>query len=451
MGRCLSTILNSTGTKGAATVLATVSGGTVAACCAACSAHPECQVWTLNTNDSPTKCSLKGKLLEKLRPGQDTGCTTGLQPPPPPPADNPWPVFTADEVRQCGNIRIPELTVTPSRIIIWAQCRSANTSNSAALPPFGDNMIHAKVVSKASSDLGESWTNWTVHTPVQYSHGKAIFDRVAKQVVLQYQHHPSTNPELNSSYLQRVSTDDGLSWGPERDITDQLAGCNPYRPIEMEVESAGSSIQTAAGRLIFTGHSKHNDSCTWYSDDHGATYRTSNRFVGNEISVAELAPGHLVMNGRGGSHPWNPNRTRYRSTDDGATWGPGEASVLTDNNEFGCEAALIAVNVSTGGSDTTVLFFAEPIGKSRTDLVLRCSLDGGDTWPHRRAVNGHEAAAYSAIAALPVSRGRGDSAGTELLLVWESGNTFIAQKVGIGWCVPSSSEQAVLKAAMMGP
>ena len=246
---CLSTILNNTGTKAAAKVIGTAPGGTVAACCAACSANPLCQVWTLNTNDSPTKCSLKGELSAKLRPGQDKGCTTGLRPPSPPPppsppspppppspADHPWQVFTPDEVRQCGKIRIPELTVTPSRIIVWAQCRSANTSGSAAAPAgpprLGDNMVHAKVVSKASSDNGASWTNWTVHTPVQYSHGKAIFDRVARQVVLQYQHHPNADPELNSSYFQRVSKDDGLSWGPERDITDQLEGCNPYVPMQ---------------------------------------------------------------------------------------------------------------------------------------------------------------------------------------------------------------------------
>jgi hypothetical protein len=133
-------------------------------------------------------------------------------------------------------------------------------------------MIHAKVISKASSDNGRTWTNFTVHTPVQYSHGAAIYDAVVKQVVLQYQHHPNTDPELNSTYYQRLSGDNGLTWGPARNITSELTGCNPFAPVEMEVESAGSKIQTASGRLIYTGHSKNNDSCTWYSDDHGNSY-----------------------------------------------------------------------------------------------------------------------------------------------------------------------------------
>jgi hypothetical protein len=81
-------------------------------------------------------------------------------------------------------------------------------------------MMHAKVISKASSDGGRSWVNFTVHTPLSHSHGAAIYDRVAKQVVLQYQYHPNPRPVLNSSYLQRVSRDDGLaSHGPGKVIS----------------------------------------------------------------------------------------------------------------------------------------------------------------------------------------------------------------------------------------
>jgi hypothetical protein len=54
--------------------------------------------------------------------------------------------------------------------------------------------------------------------------------------------------------------------------------------------------------VLFTGHSKKNDSCVWYSDDHGGSYHSTNRFPGNEISMAELAPGRLLLNGRAGAH-----------------------------------------------------------------------------------------------------------------------------------------------------
>ena len=431
-----------TWTKGIAAVLQEDTGTTAAACCQACAALPGCAVWTLNENDEPPKCGLKGRLTAKLHPGSHPGCTTGVLSS----APGPGAIFTAAEVAQCGNIRIPELTVTPSRILLFAQCRLANVSAPADLrgdlrgdlraglrAGVGDDMIHAKVISKASSDGGRSWENFTVLTGVSHSHGAAIYDRVTQRVVFQYQYHPTSDPELNSSYLQRISDDDGLTWGETRDITDQLDGCNPYRPVEMEVETAGSKIQSSSGRLLFTGHSKNNDSCVWYSDDHGQTYHSSSRFKGNEISMVELAPRRLLLNGRAGDRPWNPNRTQYLSVDDGATWGEGYPTTLQDNNEFGCEAALIAVsNVSARGGAGPVLFFSEPVGSSRTDLTLRCSHDGGATWPGELRVNGHGAAAYSAMAHLPGSEP------AELLVIWEMKPNQVAEIVGTDWCMAAA-------------
>ena len=65
------------------------------------------------------------------------------------------PVFTSEEVGQCRKIRIPELAVTPSQILLFAQCRDAN--GSSAVAGLRDDMVHAKVVSKASTDGGETW------------------------------------------------------------------------------------------------------------------------------------------------------------------------------------------------------------------------------------------------------------------------------------------------------
>ena len=100
---------------------------------------------------------------------------------------SPIPVFTDSEIKQCGGlIRIPELTMTPSRILLFAQCRHARENHTASNPNLanlGDNMLRAKVVSKASADGGKTWHNWTIHTKdVGHSHGKAIYDRIAKQV-----------------------------------------------------------------------------------------------------------------------------------------------------------------------------------------------------------------------------------------------------------------------------
>lgn len=88
---------------------------------------------------------------------------------------------------------------------------------------------------------------------------------------------------------------------------------------------------------MFSGHS-NGDICVWVSDDHGKTYKTSGLFVGDEHSIAQLTDGSLLMNGRGYLFNWK-NRTQYRSNDGGLTWGPGQATALTDVN---CEAAMVS-------------------------------------------------------------------------------------------------------------
>lgn len=388
-------------------------------------------------------------------------------------------IFTPSEIAGCGKIRIPELVLTPSRILAFGQCRDFKPQPQQHRG-FGDNMLHAKVVSKASSDGGITWENYTIHSPrTGFSHGAPIYDAVMKQVILQYQYHPQALPEDNSSTFQKISEDDGLSWGAPRDITDQLNGCNPFRPVQMQVESAGSKIQTSSGRLLFTGHSYHNDSCVWYSDDHGQTYQSAARFVGNEVSMAEVSPGRLVMNGRGTQFPWHPHRAHYESMDDGSTWSVGTKSELVGIN---CEGALIAVKpaaatvkcmnstddwkchsqcepcfhqpcgcpdgcravnacgccepVAKPLSDNSMatLYFSEPVGEGRTSLVLRCSHDGGKTWPGTRAVNGNNKAAYSALLELPEAVDSG-AAKKKILVVWELGPNFVAQQVGVKWCM----------------
>ena len=217
-------------------------------------------------------------------------------------AKAPTPVFTEAELALCGGkIRIPEMVWTPSRILLVAQCRcwgfpvaksggcdhpappATGDGSTNSTPPLTDNMIYTKVVTKASADNGRTWENFTVVTPISYSHGMPVYDRVAKQVVLQYQYHPNVEPTLNSTLFQRVSRDDGLTWGPARDITAQIQGCNPEAPQEMQVIAAGSKIQTASGRLMFSGHTHGKTTgkaCIWFSDDHGKTYDTFGRFEG---------------------------------------------------------------------------------------------------------------------------------------------------------------------------
>ena len=152
-------------------------------------------------------------------------------------------IFTAAELQQCGNIRIPQMTVTPTGVLLSAQCRHANQT-SGTPTKLGDNMIHAKVVTKFSDDFGVRWGPMQVLTPIAHSHGQVVYDAVRKRVLLHYQYHPHAEPELNSTLFQRVSNDDGKTWSDERDITHLIARCNPDAPRNMQVGSAGSETRT---------------------------------------------------------------------------------------------------------------------------------------------------------------------------------------------------------------
>ena len=368
------------------------------------------------------------------------------------PFADPVRVFSDAELAKCGGkIRIPQLVWTPSRLLLIAQCRCwgwpvAKTGGcdhpstvDTASPSLNDNMLYSRVISKASID-GHNWENFTVLSPTSHSHGMPIYDRITQAVILQYQYHPNESPELNSTLFQRISRDDGLTWEDARNITAEIKGCNPSID-EMQVISAGSKIQTKSGRLMFSGHTngRHQGmACIWYSDDHGKTYSTWGPFKGDEASFAELHPaGHLLLNGRGLNFPWSPNRTDYFSDDGGTTWTSGGASTLLDNNLFGCEGALAAVPTTHG---MPTLYFSEPVGSNRTNLVLRCSHDGGKTWPSALPVNGNGPAAYSAL--LPLwSKRDADGSSYKLLIMWEEypnrgpPSSFLAQTVNVDWCL----------------
>ena len=323
-------------------------------------------------------------------------------------------VFSKEEVEACGKIRIPQMTVTPSGVLLVAQCR--NASNGGLLQ---DNMLFAKVVTKHSADGGKTWGDMQVLTPERgHSHGQVVYDRLRKRVLLQYQFHPHKDPELNSTLFQKISHDDGETWENLRDITEEVSQCNPTAPENMQVGTAGSKIQTSSGRIVFMGHAK-GTACRWWTDDGGETFQTTTPYVGNEASVAEVSPGRLYMNMRGLSFAWKGNRTSFWSSDDGNTFTKPEMCPIAEDAPFGCSAGLV--------SDQGRLFLSEPRGPQRVGLVIHCSLDGGVTWPLNYPVGGaKDPAAYSAMRVI-------DNHQT-LLVVYEFGSNFWAEQVPMDWC-----------------
>lgn len=400
-------------------------------------------------------------------------------------------VWSQSELEFCGwRIRTPALVVTNASVHITGRCCGPNLCSSKAhvcigTPPhqhckpgsdpqraaalqggagaetgLGDDNSLAHVVMKTSTDQGLTWGGFKVISPATkdgsfmrgYTMGHGLWDWLRERLVMQYHYFPTntTRPAANVRTFQMFSTNDGASFSAPRDISDQVRGCS-QSTANMAYLSAGSKIQTSAGRMLWPAHSFGGSACVWFSDDGGESYNTSNVLDANEISIVELsrytsqdgAAGksgqQLLLNGRCGKHPWCSkscessdgacnNRTRYISTDGGAHFGPGAPSTLLDDGD-GCARSLLNVD--------GVLYSAEPQGPHRSSMVLQCSLDGGVTWPRRLAVNGNGAGGYSTLAG-PVYGADGRES---LVMVWEHGGSgeradgnMYSGLIGLQWC-----------------
>jgi len=124
-----------------------------------------------------------------------------------------------------------------------------------------------------------------------------------------------------------------------------------------------------------------------YSDDGGKTWTPSAPFpLGGtgEAGLAELKDGRIYYNSR--THMRPGNRRIAHSTDGGETWkNEHEDDELFDGppDVYGCKGALLRLPYQ--GRD--ILLFSSPGSrKTRTDITVWLSSDGGKTWPVKRLV-----------------------------------------------------------------
>ena len=124
-----------------------------------------------------------------------------------------------------------------------------------------------------------------------------------------------------------------------------------------------------------------------YSDDGGKTWTPSEPFPlsgTGEAGLAELKDGRIYYNSR--THMRGGNRRIAHSTDGGETWkDEHEDDELFDGppDVYGCKAALLRLR----HDDRDILVFSSPGSrKTRTDITVWVSFDGGKTWPVNRLV-----------------------------------------------------------------
>ena len=171
----------------------------------------------------------------------------------------------------------------------------------------------------------------------------------------------------------------------------------------------GTGIQiehgSHAGRLVIPcdhieAGSKDRYSHVIYSDDHGETWMLGGRTPQpgvNECEVVELTGGRLMLNMRN-HKPVQRTRKVSISQDGGVTWGDiyGDAALV----EPICQASIRRYSWPSKGRRDVILFSNPAHEVERTNLTVRFSYDGGQTWSDERCLHAGPSA-YSCLAVLP--------------------------------------------------
>ncbi len=220
---------------------------------------------------------------------------------------------------------------------------------------------------------------------------------------------PGMKPEETGQFMLVKSTDDGLTWSEPINITSQIK--NPGW--QLLLQGPGRGITMKDGTLVFPAQFKADigekaldggqftcHSTIVYSKDQGKTWRIGTGAKPNttEAQVVELADGSLMLNMRDDLNRKDKSETNGRAVattkDLGKTWTlhPTSNSALPEPN---CMASIISADLEINGKTQQVLFFSNPNNReTRTNMTIKASLDGGNTWPENFQVELNEKQGY---------------------------------------------------------
>jgi len=278
--------------------------------------------------------------------------------------------------------RIPALVVSDKGTLL-AFCEGRKTSASDA----GD----IDLLLKRSMDEGATWTDsQIVHeeggdAEITIGNPCPMVDSSTDTVHLLFTRN-------NQRVFYTSSQDDGNTWAEPREITEAFRGFNfPWTRVGT---GPGHGLRLKSGRLLapiwLNERIRFNyRSAVVYSDDNGATWLAGG-LVGpevpdtNECMAVAMPDESVYLNMRATD---TRSRSVAQSTDGGETW----STPVTDEGLFDpvCQASVLRVGER--------VFFTNPSGPGRANLLVRESDDGAKTWRILRII--HEGpSAYSDLA-----------------------------------------------------
>lgn len=186
-------------------------------------------------------------------------------------------------------------------------------------------------------------------------------------------------PYETGQLMMVSSKDDGRSWSEPRNITSMVKQPDWY----ITLQGPGNGITMEDGTLVFAFQHVDAQRVPWsgiiYSKDHGKSWKTHENCPVRETTeaqVVELEPGTLMLNMR---NNLRTGRMVYTTDDMGKTWKEHESSGKLV--EPVCMASMIKVKAEDNVLGQDILLFSNPATtKSRFDISIKASLDGGKTW-----------------------------------------------------------------------
>jgi sialidase-1 len=332
---------------------------------------------------------IKGILFSSIFSVVFSACGKDSAPIPEPPAPEPAAPYThifKSGERGYSCFRIPAIIKTKAgTLLAFAEARKTDCSDEGDID----------LVVKRSSDKGKTWSAfeivWDDAANTCGNPAPVVDERDGKIHLLMTWNlgtddigtiNNGTSRDTRRVY-KTSSTDDGKTWAAVTEITSSVkrAGWGWYATGPCH----GIQLQkgAAAGRLVIpcdyieVGSGRKGYSHVIYSDDAGATWKIGGvtptiSLNPNESTVAELNDGRLLLNMRVSNN--NNLRMKSISTDAGLTWStPVNAISLVDPV---CQGSLLSTKVTTG----TPLFFSNPSSTSRSNMMIKMSTDGGETW-----------------------------------------------------------------------
>ena len=300
-------------------------------------------------------------------------------------------VFSKSQNSKVSCYRIPSIITTDKGTLIAAVDERVLSCNDLK------SNRDINIVIRTSNDKGKSWSS--INRLVDYPFGESasdpsmIFDKKTKQIYLFY-NYMNLEKDKDVYYLKYVtSLDNGITWSQPIDITDQIS--KPEWKNDFKFITSGRGFQTQNGTLLHCLVNLQNGTHVFGSNNHGKTWYIADTPIspGDESKIVELNDGSWLVNSR-----VNNKGIRYShiSKNQGKSWTTRPEINLIDP---GCNASLVKYDYGNYINSNLLLLSNINNQSTREEIVIRHSLNGGETWSEPRIIYAGSAA-YSSMTVL---------------------------------------------------